>query len=809
MPSIQPTCASISNSFNPTQHPSYHPSALPTTPSLLRPTFQPTFSLFAPRASNNSNSNSSSPNASLAIAVITSLTSNLASLTVVTEDVRVVAQNVQFVPSGTSGGSSTLNVQLPLTPAEIALQQAGLLVTSVPTINLNVAGGVLRNTSSGNGSSGGSGTNSSVYVAVALLNNTLWPTQSPRNTSQPSPGQLLSGGAGFVEGTGSVAAGVVLGLVTSDLSKTFQASTAFGDGSAASKGAVEKVSPLQTASDTTNATNLVQRNSWIKFLSRLAKVIAGKRKEERERKSKVMPAAASQREDKDRSNVELLEQYVEPMVAANDFIKDSSSAFRLSEPTSSPVDLTRSEIAPKSFHRHLPASLVQSRASVGLSSYPSSKEVQLKDGMYELERKIAAYRQDLLSCSSSNADKSQFLNLPARNRRNEFTMRDVINATLTDIERATKKLASQTNFDVNPRSKQTSFKELNAPAYLFVSNQLADMYPSMIESQLVKAYKSVLPTREVSCEWQKLWHRKAKQYGKVPESPVKSSSNAPTKQLSWVFWIISLPKRFLLHVVLHVVIAAPIHVQSICIRVAEPAVLSGMLLLFLQLIEHPVYLAIMCLMVFAVFAALLWDYVNGGKDSKVDSEEGVAGDAVDREVEVAIPSASSLWKDATQDNPHRAEDSSSSKSPANSLRSNSIGRRLSSLSFNSYSMVSSYSSYRTVQSGQSLDPSMSAASSCDTLLSVPSILYGISPALSTTSRKRFRSTSSTGSDGMFLPLNSITVQGEHYDYGESSDDEFAYKGARRRRDSSSPYTLLSSDSVSSESESSDSDSGVH
>ncbi|RYZ36206.1 MAG: hypothetical protein EOP49_32825, partial [Sphingobacteriales bacterium] len=46
------------------------------------------------------------------------------------------------------------------------------------------------------------------------------------------------GSSGEVVGTGTVAAGVVLSLATSDLSKSFQASTTFGDGSAASKAAI-------------------------------------------------------------------------------------------------------------------------------------------------------------------------------------------------------------------------------------------------------------------------------------------------------------------------------------------------------------------------------------------------------------------------------------------------------------------------------------------------------------------------------------------------------------------------------------------
>eukprot|EP01031_Cornospumella_fuschlensis_P026435 gene26435-31944_t len=121
-------------------------------------TLSPTFAIFAPPlppGSTNGSSGSSQVNASLAATVLTSLTESQGEFIIVTETVRVVAQQLSPI----SDGSSAV-VALPLTDEERALEEAGRLV--VPSISLTAASNDL---SSGN---------SSLFVAVAMVDASLW-----------------------------------------------------------------------------------------------------------------------------------------------------------------------------------------------------------------------------------------------------------------------------------------------------------------------------------------------------------------------------------------------------------------------------------------------------------------------------------------------------------------------------------------------------------------------------------------------------------------------------------------------------------
>eukprot|EP01031_Cornospumella_fuschlensis_P029540 gene29540-35657_t len=109
-------------------------------------------------------------------------------LSLVTDSVRVVSQTVSLGTSQGSGGG-IVNVQVPLSAAEVALQQSGQLITAVPTISLN-----LLSLSPSNSTSSGSGGNGTVYVALLLLDSSLWSTSSQGNSSgsnnKPQAGQL-------------------------------------------------------------------------------------------------------------------------------------------------------------------------------------------------------------------------------------------------------------------------------------------------------------------------------------------------------------------------------------------------------------------------------------------------------------------------------------------------------------------------------------------------------------------------------------------------------------------------------------------
>ncbi|RYH29057.1 hypothetical protein EON65_09835, partial [archaeon] len=197
-PTSQPSRQPISQytrqpSTQPSRQPSSQPTTQPSTKSYASFSPQPTFSLFAPQAPSTS-SNTSTTNASLAISVLDSLTSSQSAMSLVTDSVRVLSQTMSLLLNSDSkgggiGGSSVRSVQLPLSTSELALQQSGVVVTSVPSISLNILGASAQNSSSLNITVG---SNSSLYVAVILLDSSMWSTPTPRNNSNsmPQAGQL-------------------------------------------------------------------------------------------------------------------------------------------------------------------------------------------------------------------------------------------------------------------------------------------------------------------------------------------------------------------------------------------------------------------------------------------------------------------------------------------------------------------------------------------------------------------------------------------------------------------------------------------
>ncbi|RYG68343.1 hypothetical protein EON64_05390, partial [archaeon] len=174
------TKSSAQPSSQPSPLPSRQPSSQPTRqpitqPSLLKvTTSRPTFAIFAPiPVSNGNNNNSNSNNASLAVNVLTSLTSSQGEISVITETVRVSSQRMGTVAPGVA-----TSIGLPMTDEEIALQAAGQLV--VPSISLTGS------------SMGGNSNYSSGFVAAALLDSSLWPMRLNQSSARPQEGELQS-----------------------------------------------------------------------------------------------------------------------------------------------------------------------------------------------------------------------------------------------------------------------------------------------------------------------------------------------------------------------------------------------------------------------------------------------------------------------------------------------------------------------------------------------------------------------------------------------------------------------------------------
>lgn len=115
-------------------------------------------------------------NASIAQSVLNSLTSSQTEISVITPDIRVVSQKLN---ASTTPGTPT-TISLPLTDEEKLLQEAGLL--NVPTVNIF----------SGSSSGSNASPNNTLYIAVALIDASLWTRPNTTETTKPSAGQLQS-----------------------------------------------------------------------------------------------------------------------------------------------------------------------------------------------------------------------------------------------------------------------------------------------------------------------------------------------------------------------------------------------------------------------------------------------------------------------------------------------------------------------------------------------------------------------------------------------------------------------------------------
>lgn len=127
---------------------------------------------------------------------------------------------------------------------------------------------------------------------------------------------------------------------------------------------------------------------------------------------------------------------------------------------------------------------------------------------------------------------------------------------------------------------------LNAPEHLFVSYRLADAYPELLESKVVKAYASHLPGA-TSRIWLDL---------------LKHDSTRPSSS------VVLLSKTFLLAWLVQMAAYAPLHAQSLLLRVLEPMLLAALTFAFLLFLHEPEYLSILGVAVLILGALLLRDY---------------------------------------------------------------------------------------------------------------------------------------------------------------------------------------------------------
>lgn len=145
---------------------------------------------------------------------------------------------------------------------------------------------------------------------------------------------------------------------------------------------------------------------------------------------------------------------------------------------------------------------------------------------------------------------------------------------------------------------------INAPEYFFVSHRLAETFPDLLESTIVRAYNTHLPG-ELGRVWQK-------RYKHGMDEAATDQQNA-----SFTSCLASLPRAFVVSFLVQVVAYAPLYVQRMTIRFLEPLIVSGLTLGFYFLITHPLYLALFCIFVAIVLGLMMWDFYRMRRETKL------------------------------------------------------------------------------------------------------------------------------------------------------------------------------------------------
>lgn len=159
---------------------------------------------------------------------------------------------------------------------------------------------------------------------------------------------------------------------------------------------------------------------------------------------------------------------------------------------------------------------------------------------------------------------------------------------------------------IAPLDNAVLCKVLNAPDFLFVSTHVAAKFPNLLESQVVRSYRTIWPGK-AGDRWREVWRKKVKFY-KTLNGAQEELSNTPNKPIQFLSLLVAAynwPKRFVLSLVMKLVIMAPLQVQSVVIRVAEPVLFSGVVFFCLFLYNYPDYISIVCICV-AVWVATSW-----------------------------------------------------------------------------------------------------------------------------------------------------------------------------------------------------------
>eukprot|EP01035_Chromulina_nebulosa_P027316 gene27316-35900_t len=200
---------------------------------------------------------------------------------------------------------------------------------------------------------------------------------------------------------------------------------------------------------------------------------------------------------------------------------------------------------------------------------------------------------------------------------------------------------------------------LNAPDYLFVSTNVAKAFPSLMESLIIQSYLTPLPG-ESAKNWRlSRWQ----QFLNHIQTPHRGN----------IFYRIFLTASMTVLALLEYGATAPYLLQKMFVRLCQPFLVSGIVLVFYMVIKSPIYISLFFLSVIMVAV-----YANRRRLSKLASRRlmevtPLPSNPVNTPTKVLAHNNTGLWGKEDDEDPPSPLNSSEEGSFYSSLPESSVG----------------------------------------------------------------------------------------------------------------------------------------
>ncbi|RYG69249.1 hypothetical protein EON64_03180, partial [archaeon] len=240
--------------------------------------------------------------------------------------------------------------------------------------------------------------------------------------------------------------------------------------------------------------------------------------------------------------------------------------------------------------------------------------------------------------------------IPSLGRDEVCNARETVLHTMQGVLCTSHSKHSRAKHHKPPVVQQQMQSALNTSTYFFVSHPLALQFAQSFESLVVLTYRTVLPGA-YGYLWQKQVYKSLLALGKQTsllkdqDSAVlqrvqrlrqilgyhglalskraSRPSSVASQAYSLCMHVLRLPKRLLVYCLLKVVIPAPLHVQSVIIRVSEPLLLSGVWFFVVFIAQKPLYIILFCAFALLSLISLVWSYWKERRERREAFEVGV------------------------------------------------------------------------------------------------------------------------------------------------------------------------------------------